>query len=56
MDGPDVACNKVSCGNLKSRPIYQHQTSGGSRPGHKVSGTRSKFSNLNENGQKSHFL
>ena len=28
----------------------------GSRPGHKVSGTRSKFPNLNENGQKSHFL
>ena len=25
--------------------------SGGSRPGHKVSGTRSKFPNLNENGQ-----
>ena len=24
---------------------------GGSRPGHKVSGTRSKFPNLNENGQ-----
>ena len=30
--------------------------SGGSRPGHKVSGTWSKFPNLNENGQKSHFL
>ena len=29
--------------------------SGGSRPGHKVSGLRSKFPNLNENGQKSHF-
>ena len=29
--------------------------SSGSRPGHKVSGTRSKFPNLNENGQKSHF-
>ena len=30
--------------------------SSGSRPGHKVSGTRSKFPNLNENEQKSHFL
>ena len=30
--------------------------SGGSRPGHKVSGTQSKFPNLNENGQKSHFF
>ena len=29
--------------------------SSGSRPDHKVSGTRSKFPNLNENGQKSHF-
>ena len=29
--------------------------SGGSRLGHKVSGTQSKFPNLNENGQKSHF-
>ena len=28
---------------------------GGSRPGHKVSGTRSKLPNLNENGQKPHF-
>ena len=28
--------------------------SGGSRPGHKVSGTQSKFPNLNENGQKPH--
>ena len=26
------------------------------RPGHKVSGTPSKFPNLNENGQKSHVL
>ena len=30
--------------------------SGGSRPGHRVSGTRSKVPNLNENGQKSFFL
>ena len=30
--------------------------SGGSRPGHKVSETRSKFPNLNENGQKCHFF
>ena len=30
--------------------------SGGSRPGHKVSGTRSKFPNLNENEQKSQLL
>ena len=30
--------------------------SGGSRPGYKVSGTWSKFPNLNENAQKSHFL
>ena len=30
-------------------------TSGGSRLGHKVSGTRSKFPNLNGNGQNSHF-
>ena len=30
--------------------------SGGSRPGHKVPGTRSKFPNLNENAPKSHFL
>ena len=30
--------------------------SGGSRPGHRVSGTRSKVPNLNENGEKSHFL
>ena len=29
--------------------------SGGSRLGHKVSGAQSKFPNLNENGQKSHF-
>ena len=29
--------------------------SGRSRPGHKVSGIRSKFPNLSENGQKSHF-
>ena len=30
-------------------------SSGGSRPGHKVSGTQSEFPNLNENGQKYHF-
>ena len=30
--------------------------SGRSRPSHKVSGTQSKFPNLNGNGQKSHFL
>ena len=30
-------------------------SSGGSRSSHKVSGTWSKFPNLNENGQKSHF-
>ena len=29
-----------------------YKISSGSRPGHKVSGTRSKFPNLNENGQK----
>ena len=29
--------------------------SGGSRRGHKVSGTRSKLPNLNENGQERHF-
>ena len=32
------------------------ECSGGSRPGHTVSGTRSQFPNLNENGQKSHVL
>ena len=36
--------------------LSRAEISGGSRPGHKVSGTRSKFPNLNENGQKSHFL
>ena len=30
--------------------------SGGSRQGHRVSETQSKFPELNENGQKSHFL
>ena len=32
------------------------ESSGGSRLGHRVSGTWSKFPNLNENGQNSHFL
>ena len=50
-------------------PVLMHYSSG-SRPGHKVSGKfpfpkfpfpfpnkfQSKFPNLNENGQKSHFL
>ena len=31
--------------------IHGHSISSGSRPGHRVSGTRSKFPNLNENGQ-----
>ena len=30
-------------------------TSGGSRLGHRASGTRSKSPNLNENGQNPHF-
>ena len=34
-------------------PAY---VSGGSRPGHRVSATRSKVPNLKENVQKSHFL
>ena len=33
--------------------LFHH--SGGSRPGHRVSGTQPKFPNLNENGQKSYF-
>ena len=46
---------------IPSRPLeldlpVLYLDSSGSRPGHKVSGTRSKFPNLNENGQKSHFL
>ena len=33
-----------------------YSASGGSRPGHRVSGTQSKVPNLNENGQKSLFF
>ena len=41
---------------IASPTLLMISLSGRSRPGHKVSGTRSKFPNLNENGQKSHFL
>ena len=45
--------DKILVFHTRSRVV---SASSGSRPGHKVSGTRSKFLNLNENGQKSHFL
>ena len=56
----DEIVKKRSAGNetdaIMEKSDYHDSISGGSRPGHKVSGTRSKFPNLNENGQKSHFL
>ena len=44
---------KILVFHTKSRVV---SASSGSRPCHKVSGIRSKFPNLNENGQKSHLL
>ena len=43
--------DKILVFHTRSRVV---SASSGSRPGHKVSGTRLKFPNLNENGQKSH--
>ena len=58
-----VLLSKLSWSAFKGDKILVFYTrsrvvsaSSGSRPGHKVSGTQSKFPNLNENGQKSHFL
>ena len=45
--------DKILVFHIRSRVV---SASSGSRPGHKVSGIRSKFPNLNQNGQKSHFL
>ena len=36
--------------------VFPTPVSGGSRPGHRVSGTQSKFPNLNENGQNLIFM
>ena len=44
--------DKILVFHTRSRVV---SASSGSRPGHKVSGTWSKFPNLNEIGQKSHF-
>ena len=43
------------CARVPSFKVWWSSDSAGSRPGHKVSVTRSKFPNLNENRQKSHF-
>ena len=49
-------------GNIDPRKVFEtcymfcNELSDGSRPGHRASGTRSKFPNLNENGQKFHFF
>ena len=48
-----VQGDKILVFHTRSRVV---SASSGSRPGHKVSGTRSKFPTLNENGQKSHFF
>ena len=45
--------DKILVFHTRSRVVSGNR---GSRPDHKVSGTRSKFPNLNENGQKSHFF
>ena len=45
--------DKILVFNTRSRVV---SASSGFIAGHKVSGIRSKFPNLNENGQKSHFL
>ena len=52
-----IADNRVNVDKAKEVGLnILKTTSGGSRPGHRVSGTRSKFPNLNENGQKYHFF
>ena len=45
-----AAVEKVTESVVSSSYIWSENISGGSRPGHKVSGTRSKSPNLNENG------
>ena len=54
----DLLWHSLGSGNCNSDQscVEFIPDSGGSRPGHKVSATRSKLPNLNENGQKPHFF
>ena len=51
-----ISLNFNTVNQYRNCGISVSLSGGGSRPGHRVSGIRSKFPNLNENGQKSHFL